>query len=50
MDYIKIFKHFVDLKPTTIVTITPEGTEKVRSQLVKMRELVSAAIEKSKPE
>jgi DNA-binding MarR family transcriptional regulator len=50
MGYIKILKHFVDLKPTTIVVITPEGTEKVRSQLVKMRELVSAAIEKSSPE
>ncbi len=50
MGYIKIFKHFVDLKPTTIVMITPEGVEKVRSQLTRMRELVSAAIEKGGPQ
>ena len=45
MGLVKIIKHFVDLKPTTIVMITKEGIEKVRSQLVRMKELVSAAIE-----
>ena len=44
LQLVKISKHFVDLKPTTIVLITPEGIEKVRTQLVRMRELVSAAI------
>ncbi len=43
--FVKIIKHFVELKPTTIVMITKEGTEKVRSQLIRMRELVSAAIQ-----
>ena len=42
---VKISKHFVELKPTTIVMITKEGIVKVRSQLVRMKELVSAAIE-----
>ncbi|MHA1906282.1 MAG: transcriptional regulator [Candidatus Thorarchaeota archaeon] len=45
MDLVKITKHFVELKPTTIVMITKEGIEKVRNQLVRMRELVSAAID-----
>ncbi len=44
MKLVKISKHFVELKPTTIVTITKEGIEKVQSQLVRMRELVSAAV------
>lgn len=43
--FVKITKHFVELKPTTIVVITKEGIEKVRSQLIRMRELVSAAIQ-----
>ncbi len=47
MEFVKITKHFVELKPTTIVMITPQGIEKVKSQLLKMRELVSAAISKS---
>ena len=42
---IKVSKSFVDLKPTTFVTITREGIEKVRDQILKMKELVSAAIE-----
>ena len=46
MGFVRISKHFVDLKPTTIVTITKEGTEKVRTQLLRMRDLVSAAITK----
>jgi DNA-binding MarR family transcriptional regulator len=44
LQLVKISKHFVDLKPTTIVTITSEGIEKVRTQLLRMREVVSAAI------
>jgi DNA-binding MarR family transcriptional regulator len=44
LELVKISKHFVDLKPTTIVSITAQGIEKVRSQLIRMRELVSAAI------
>jgi len=42
---VKISKHFVELKPTTIVSITQDGTERVRSQLLRMRELVSKVIE-----
>ncbi len=45
MELVKITKHFIELRPQTIVMITKEGTEKVRSQLVRMRELVSAAID-----
>jgi DNA-binding MarR family transcriptional regulator len=41
---VKVSKHFVDLKPKTIVSITTDGVEKVRGQLLRMRELVSAAI------
>jgi DNA-binding MarR family transcriptional regulator len=47
LEYVRITKHFVDLKPTTIIQITPEGLEQVKNQLLRMRELVSAAIEKS---
>ncbi len=42
---IRISKRFVELKPTTIVVITQEGAERVRAQLLKMRELVAAAME-----
>ena len=31
-ELIKITKHFVELKPTTIVMITSEGSKKVRDQ------------------
>ena len=44
LELVKISKQFVELKPTTIVSITSEGIKKVRSQLIRMRELVSAAI------
>ncbi|MFW9908695.1 MAG: transcriptional regulator [Candidatus Thorarchaeota archaeon] len=50
MGYVRITKQFIELKPTTIVIITKEGIEKVKSQLVRMRELVSAAIKQDKPE
>lgn len=46
MGYVKITKHFVDLKPTTVILITKEGAEKVRSQLVRMREIVTLAVDK----
>jgi DNA-binding MarR family transcriptional regulator len=42
---IRISKRFVELKPTTLVVITQEGAERVRAQLLKMRELVAAAME-----
>ena len=45
---VKIVKHFVELKPRSSILITKEGIEKVRSQLVRMRELVSAAIDQDK--
>ncbi|MFW9847929.1 MAG: transcriptional regulator [Candidatus Thorarchaeota archaeon] len=45
LELVKIIKHFVELKPTTIVMITKQGIEKVQDQLLRMRELVSAAIE-----
>ena len=44
LDLVKISKHFVELKPTTVVKITQVGTERVRSQLLRMRELVSKVI------
>ncbi|MBE0525560.1 MAG: hypothetical protein IH631_01365, partial [Candidatus Thorarchaeota archaeon] len=43
---IRISKRFVDLKPTTFAVLTPEGAERVRSQMVRMRELVSMIIDK----
>ena len=42
---VRISKEFIELKPTTTVVITLEGAEKVRSQLLRMRELVSVVIE-----
>jgi DNA-binding MarR family transcriptional regulator len=47
LGYVEIRKHFVELKPTTFVMITSTGSEKVQSQLARMRELVSAALEKN---
>jgi DNA-binding MarR family transcriptional regulator len=41
---VRISKEFIELKPTTTVVITQEGAEKVRSQLLRLRELVSVAI------
>jgi DNA-binding MarR family transcriptional regulator len=43
---IRISKRFVDLKPTTFAVLTPDGAERVRSQMVRMRELVSKVINK----
>ena len=43
---IRISKRFVDLKPTTFAVLTPDGAERVKSQMVRMRELVSMVIER----
>ena len=43
---IRISKRFVDLKPTTFAILKPEGAERVRSQMIRMRELVSKVIDK----
>ncbi|MFW9959216.1 MAG: transcriptional regulator [Candidatus Odinarchaeota archaeon] len=43
---IRISKRFVDLKPTTFAVITMDGAEHVRSQMIRMRELVSMVVEK----
>jgi DNA-binding MarR family transcriptional regulator len=46
MGLVRISKRFVELKPTTLVVITQEGAERVRSQLLRMREIVSVLLEK----
>ena len=46
LSLIRISKRFVDLRPTTFAVITPDGAERVRSQMVRMRELVSMVIDK----
>jgi DNA-binding MarR family transcriptional regulator len=46
LEMIRISKRFVDLKPTTFAVLTPTGFERVRSQMVRMRELVSKIIDK----
>ncbi|MFX1561108.1 MAG: transcriptional regulator [Promethearchaeota archaeon] len=43
---IRISKRFVDLKPTTFAVLTKDGAERVRSQMVRMRELVSMVVDK----
>ena len=43
---IRISKRFVDLKPTTFAVLTKEGAERVRSQMIRMRELVSMVVDK----
>ena len=45
LNLIRISKRFVDLKPTTFAVITLEGAERVKSQMVRLRELVSLVIE-----
>lgn len=47
---IRISKRFVDLKPTTFAVITIEGAERVKSQMIRLRELVSLVIEKESSE
>ena len=46
MGLIRISKRFIDLKPTTFAVLTKEGAERVRSQMVRMRELVSMVVDK----
>jgi DNA-binding MarR family transcriptional regulator len=46
MGLIRISKRFVDLKPTTFAVLTRDGAERVRSQMIRMRELVSKVVEK----
>jgi DNA-binding MarR family transcriptional regulator len=43
---IRISKRFVDLRPTTFAVLTPEGAERVRTQMFRMRELVSVIVER----
>ncbi|MFX1607178.1 MAG: transcriptional regulator [Promethearchaeota archaeon] len=43
---IRISKRFVDLKPTTFAVLTKDGAERVRSQMIRMRELVSMVVDK----
>ncbi|MBN2229454.1 MAG: transcriptional regulator [Candidatus Thorarchaeota archaeon] len=46
LNLIRISKRFVELKPTTIVSLTQDGAKQVRDQMLRMRELVSKVIEK----
>ena len=46
MGLIRISKRFVDLKPTTIAVLTPDGAKRVKNQMVRMRELVSMVVDK----
>jgi DNA-binding MarR family transcriptional regulator len=46
MGLVRISKRFVELKPTTLIVITQEGAERVRSQLLRMREIVSVLLER----
>jgi DNA-binding MarR family transcriptional regulator len=41
---IRISKRFVDLKPTTFAVLTKEGAERVKSQMVRMREVVTSIV------
>lgn len=42
---IRISKRFVDLRPTTFAVLTKEGAQRIRSQMVRMRELVSMVMD-----
>ena len=44
-ELITIFKHFVELKPTTLIEITPKGTQKILAHVKRLRELVTAVID-----
>jgi len=43
---IRISKRFVDLRPTTFAVLTKEGAQRLRSQMGRMRELVSMVVDK----
>ena len=42
---VRISKRFVEIKPTTLVVITQEGAERVRTQLLRMREIDSVLLD-----
>jgi DNA-binding MarR family transcriptional regulator len=42
---VKVSKQFVELKPTTTVSITSAGVERVRIQVQRMRDIVSMVVE-----
>jgi DNA-binding MarR family transcriptional regulator len=46
MGLIKTTRGFIDVKPVRFIEITPEGVEKVRTQVLRMRELVSKVVDK----
>ena len=46
MGLIRIKKRFVNLKPTTFVVLVKAGSEHVRNQMIRMRELVSMVVDK----
>jgi DNA-binding MarR family transcriptional regulator len=43
---IKTTRGFIEVKPVRFIEITSEGVEKVREQVLRMRELVSKVVEK----
>ncbi|MFQ5832837.1 MAG: transcriptional regulator [Candidatus Thorarchaeota archaeon] len=45
MGLINTTRHFIELKPARIVEITPEGVQKVRQQITRMRNLVTTLID-----
>ncbi len=45
MGLIKTTRHFIELKPARIVEITPKGVQKVRQQILRMRDLVTRLID-----
>ncbi|MFX0055939.1 MAG: transcriptional regulator [Promethearchaeota archaeon] len=45
MDLIKTTRGFIEVKPVRFIEITPAGVEKVREQVLRMRELVSKVVE-----
>ena len=43
---IKTTRGFIEVKPVRFIEITPDGVEKVRGQVLRMRELVSKIVDK----
>ena len=46
MGLIKTTRGFIEVKPVRFIEITPEGVEKVRGQVLRMRQLVSKIVDK----
>ena len=46
LDLVTTMRRFVELKPVRIIAITPKGAERVRDQMIRMRELVSMIVKK----